>query len=158
MRRFLAPTIAGALCLALALLPARAAQEYRFVLSGGQQSPGSETVGLIRMKANNLHPFSVRLEIDPATKAVKSGTWELEEVLIGADGKRSVNGTLQGKLSGGSVTFAPNNAIQAVGIVELEVGSGTGAYENTKTGKGKFRVLPATQGEAALTGELLIQL
>jgi len=94
------------------------------------------------------------IQYDPVKNVILGGTWTFTAFQQDSSGKLSYRGTLNGTVSGGTVSADQTGALTSVGPVQLTINGGAGAFAQTKAGTGTLSGTLASPPTPAFSGTL----
>ena len=155
MKRLLmisAPALAAAL---LCFAAARAATTYNNTVSAVQtaSADGATSVTLLLEVGGDL-PGMGKVTLRREGNNVVGGTWSLTVLPADADASSSEKGRLNGTVTGGSITFDPDNTLVGVNSLQLTVQGGTGQHASVGSGSGTLGLSADIENPPKLKGTL----
>lgn len=141
------------LCLAVA----RAATTYNDTVSAVQtaSADGPSSVTFLLEAAGDLHGMG-KVTLRRQGNNVIGGTWSLTVLPEEADASASEKGRLSGTVTGGSITFDPDDTLSGVSSVQLTVESGTGQHVSVNGGSGTLSLSSDIENPPKLKGTLAL--
>jgi hypothetical protein len=147
-----APLMAAAL---LCVVAARAATTYNDSVSAVQtaSADGASSVTFLLEAAGDLHGMG-KITLRREGNNVIGGTWSLTVLPAEADATSSEQGKLNGAVTGGSITFDPDDTLSGVSAVQLTVEGGTGQHASVSSGSGTLSLSRDIENPPKLKGTL----
>lgn len=146
------PTLAVAL---LCFAAVRAATTYnntvRAVRTASADGPASVT--FLLDAAGDLHGMG-KVTLRREGSNVIGGSWSLTVLPAEADASSSEKGSLNGSITGGSLTLDPDDTVTGVSSLQLTVESGTGQHASVSSGSGVISLSADIENPPKLKGTL----
>lgn len=153
-------TMITATALAAALLclaAARAATTYNDTVSAVKtaSADGEASITFLLEAAGDLHGMG-KVTLRRQGNNVIGGSWSLTVLPADADASSSEKGRLNGAVTGGSITFDPDDNLSGVSSVQLTVNGGTGQHASVSSGSGTLSLSSDIENPPKLKGTLAL--
>lgn len=155
MKRLTIMTALTAALLCFAVV--RAATTYNDTVSAVQtaSADGASSVTFLLEAAGDLHGMG-KVTLRRDGNNVIGGTWSLTVLPAEADASSSEKGKLSGTVTGGSITFDPDDTLSGVSAVQLTIEGGTGQHASVSGGSGTLSLTHDIENPPKLKGTLAL--
>ena len=149
----LAPAV---LAVALSVNFVNSAATYNDTLSGSQTAaPESEGIAVNLTAAGDL-PGMIKLRLVRSETNVTGGAWSMTILPANADASSNERGTLNGTVSGGTLTLNENGTLASASAVQITIQSGAGEFASVTSGTATIDVTANAENPSQLNGTLVL--